>query len=58
MSGLQEQYDEAMFDFSKGEYDNAIAKLQSVLAQEPGHFEAQLALGMAFYRKGDYRAAI
>src|SRR5580765_8112406 len=58
MSGFQEQYDEAMFDFSKGEYDNAIAKLQAVLEQEPGNFDAQLALGMAFYRKGDYQAAI
>src|SRR5690349_18847874 len=58
MSSLQEQYDEAMFDFSKGEYDSAIAKLQRVLEQEPAHFDAQLALGMAYYRKGDYAAAI
>ena len=27
MSSLQDQYDEAMFDFSKGDYDTAIAKL-------------------------------
>lgn len=55
---LQEQYDDAMFDFSRGEFDSAIAKLKNVLAQEPEHFDAQLALGMAFYRKGDFTSAI
>ncbi|HVU27998.1 MAG TPA: tetratricopeptide repeat protein [Verrucomicrobiae bacterium] len=55
---LQEQYDDAMFDFSRGEFDAAIAKLKSVLTQEPEHFDAQLALGMAFYRKGNFVAAI
>jgi cytochrome c-type biogenesis protein CcmH/NrfG len=55
---LQKQYDDAMFDFSRGEFDSTIAKLKKILAQEPEHFEAQLALGMAFYRKGDFAAAI
>jgi len=55
---LQDQYDDAMFDFSQGDYENAIAKLRSILAAEPAHFESQLALGMAHYRKGDYAAAI
>jgi Flp pilus assembly protein TadD len=54
----QPAYDDAMFDFSRGEFDAAIAKLQAVLAAEPAHFDAQLALGMAFYRKGDYPTAI
>jgi len=54
----QEQYDDAMFDFSRAEFDSAIAKLRVLLAGNPEHFEAQLALGMAFYRKGDYAAAI
>ncbi len=58
MSALQDQYDEAMFVFSTGDYDGAITKLQAVLAAEPAHFDAQLALGMAYYRKGDYPAAI
>jgi Tfp pilus assembly protein PilF len=57
-SSLQEQYDDAMFDFSGGSFEQAIAKLQKILAQEPQHFDAQLALGMAYYRKGDYAAAI
>ena len=55
---LQEQYDDAMFDFSRGDFDSAIARLKAVLAAEPAHFDAQLALGMAHYRKGDYAAAI
>jgi predicted Zn-dependent protease len=55
---LQEQYDDAMFDFSRGEFEQAITKLNAVLAQDPGNFEAQLALGMAFYRQGDLISAI
>jgi predicted Zn-dependent protease len=58
MATLQDQYDDAMFDFSTGNYDSAIAKFRSILAEDPGHFDAQLALGMAHYRKGDYAAAI
>ncbi len=54
----QEQYDDAMFDFSQGDFDNAITKLRAVLRQEPAYFDAQLALGMALYRKGDYKSAI
>ncbi len=55
---LQEQYDEAMFDFSQGDFAGAVAKLKAVLAQDAEYFEAQLALGMAHYRLGDYAAAI
>ena len=55
---LQEPYDEAMFDFSRGDFDGAIARLKAVLAADPAHFDAQLALGMAYYRKGDHAAAI
>jgi Flp pilus assembly protein TadD len=58
MAGLQEQYDEAMFAFSRGDYDGAIARLQTVLEADPMYFDARLALGMSYYRKGDYAAAI
>ena len=54
----QEQYDDAMFDFSTADYDSAIAKLKALLAEHPDHFDAQLSLGMAYYRKGDYATAI
>jgi Flp pilus assembly protein TadD len=55
---LQDRYDDAMFDFSQGEFDLAIAKLKSILADDPTNFDAQLSLGMAHYRKGDYDTAI
>src|SRR5215471_3267244 len=58
MSSLQDQYDDAMFEFSTGNYDAAIAGLQKILETEPANFDAQLALGMAWYRKGDYATAI
>lgn len=58
MPSLQEQYDDAMFDFSMADYDSAIARLKTVLAEDPEHFDAQLALGMAYYRKGDYTTAL
>jgi Flp pilus assembly protein TadD len=58
MPSLQEQYDDAMFDFSTADYDRAIEKLKVVLAEDPQHFDAQLSLGMAYYRKGDYATAI
>jgi Flp pilus assembly protein TadD len=54
----QETYDDALFDFSRGDFTGAVAKLQTVLAADPEHFDAQLALGMAFYRLGDFAAAI
>jgi Flp pilus assembly protein TadD len=55
---LQDQYDDAMFAFSTGDYDGAISRLKAVLAEESSHFDAQLALGMAYYRKGDFATAI
>ena len=58
MASAQEQYDDAMFEFSTGNYDGAIDRLRALLAEDPAHFEAQLALGMAYYRKGQYPEAI
>ena len=58
MPALQEQYDDAMFDFSTADYDSAIAKLRAILAEDPAYFDAQLSLGMAYYRKGDFATAI
>ena len=58
MPSTQEQYDDAMFDFSRAEYEAAAAKLRALLEEQPEHFEARLALGMALYRGGDYPAAI
>ena len=58
MATLQEQYDDAMFDFSTGDYESAITKFRTILGQDPIHFDAQLSIGMAYYRKEDYATAI
>ncbi len=58
MPTTQERYDDAMFDFSRAEYDDAIVKLRALLEEQPDHFDTRLALGMALYRRGDYAAAI
>jgi Flp pilus assembly protein TadD len=58
MSTLQEQYDDAMYDFSTADYDSAIVKLRALLAEDPNYFDAQLSLGMAYYRKEDYATAL
>ncbi|HVK59018.1 MAG TPA: tetratricopeptide repeat protein [Candidatus Kapabacteria bacterium] len=55
---LQDQYDDAMFDFTQGEFDSAIAKFEKIIEQDPTHFDAQLSVGMAHYRKGDFTRAI
>jgi predicted Zn-dependent protease len=55
---LQDRYDDAMFDYSMGEIDAAMTKLQALLAEDPRHFDAQLSLAMCCHRKGDVAAAI
>lgn len=58
MADLQEQYDDAMFDFGMNDYQSCIAKLRAILEVDPEHFDAQLSLGMAHYRLEDYETAI
>jgi tetratricopeptide (TPR) repeat protein len=58
MATPEEIYDDAMFDFSQGEYDRAIGKFRALLAADPANFDAQLSLAMCFYRQGDYATAI
>jgi len=55
---MQEQYDDAMFDYTTGDYDSALAKFQQILAVHPDHFDAQLSVAMCHYRKGDFAKAI
>jgi predicted Zn-dependent protease len=54
----QAQYDDAMFDYSMGDFEGALVKLQAILAEDPRHLDAQLAVAMCHYRKGDYATAI
>ncbi len=58
MQDIQEQYDDAMFDFSRGDYRAAIEKFKAILESDPGCFDAQLSLGMAYYRLEDFATAI
>lgn len=58
MNTLQDRYDDAMFDFSRGDSDTAISKLQAILSEDPGYFDAQLSLGGAYFAKGDFQRAI
>ncbi len=58
MSNLQDRYDDAMFDFGMNDYDSCIEKLRTILADDPEYFDAQLSMGMAYYRKEDYETAI
>jgi predicted Zn-dependent protease len=58
MPSLQDQFDEAMFEFSTGNADGAIEQLRAILAQAPDYFDAQLSLGGAYFARSDYAAAI
>ena len=58
LGDLQTQYDDAVLAYTMGDYVVAIAGFEAVLAAEPDHFEAQLSLGMAFYRQENYARAI
>lgn len=58
MATAQDQYDEAIAAFSRGDFAAAAERLEAVLAREPAHFEARLALGLAYYRLGDAARAI
>lgn len=54
----QDDYNDAMADFTVGDYSAAIQKLQTVLALEPEWFDARLALSMAYSRLNDWPNAI
>lgn len=58
MASPPDQFDDAMYDFSQGNYAGAAAKFQAILKSDPAHFDAQLSLGMAYCRLGDFARAI
>jgi Flp pilus assembly protein TadD len=58
MSDLQAQFDDAMFDYSTGDYDTAISKFRRILDEDPDHFDGRLGLAMSHYRQGDFATAI
>jgi tetratricopeptide (TPR) repeat protein len=58
MSDLQAAYDDAMYEYSLGNYAGATEGFVAILAEDPQHFDAQLSLAMCHYRMGDYPTAI
>lgn len=58
MPTLEERCDDAIMDFTTGDCGAAIEKLKGILAEDPNYFDAQLALGQAYFAKGDFQAAI
>jgi tetratricopeptide (TPR) repeat protein len=54
----QDLYDEAMFEYSTGNYARALELLGEILGADPVHFDAQLAVAMCHYRLGDFPTAI
>ena len=58
MASAQDQYDDAMYEFSLGHFAAAAARLEAILDADPSHFEARLALGMAYSRLGDQARAL
>lgn len=55
---LSARYDEAVYELAIGQNDSCIEKLRALLTEAPDYFDAQLALGTAFLRKGDYPSAL
>jgi Flp pilus assembly protein TadD len=58
MDELQEQFDEATFAFSQGEYEQAVDGFEAILAADRNHFDARMSLSMALCRLKQYERAI
>ena len=58
MDELQEQFDEATFAFSQGDYKTAAKGFESILAADENHFDARMSLSMALCRLEQFERAI
>jgi Tfp pilus assembly protein PilF len=58
MISHQDRYDEAMFDYCRGDFQSAAVKLRAILAEDPAHLDSQLSLAMCCYRLGENDVAI
>ena len=54
----QAAYDDAMFDYTQGEYGKAEEAFRALVAADPENFDAQLSLAMCLYRQGNFAGAI
>lgn len=55
---LQDQIDDATLDFTLGESEGAIAKLEQLVREHPNSFGAWHALTEIYFAGGDYDAAL
>lgn len=58
MADLNGMYDEAIAQYEAGDQQGAVAKLQQLLAQDPGFMLAHSALSVYFQRQGNHDAAV
>ena len=58
MNELQEQFDDATFAFSQGEYEQAVDGFNAILAADENHFAARMSLSMSLCRLEQYERAI
>ena len=58
MDELQEQFDEATFAFSQGDYGAAASGFEAILAVDENHFDARMSLGMSLCRLEQFDRAI
>jgi tetratricopeptide (TPR) repeat protein len=58
MDELQEQFDDATFAFTQGEYGQAVDGFETILAADENHFDARMSLSMALCRLEQYERAI
>ncbi len=57
-TSLQDQIDDATFDFTMGESETAITKLTAISQDHPESFEAWHALTEVYFAEGNYDTAL
>ncbi|MBT5310732.1 MAG: hypothetical protein HOL38_04035, partial [Verrucomicrobia bacterium] len=57
MNDLQEQFDDATFAFSQGDFEQAAAGFETILAADENHFDARMSLSMTLCRLEQYERA-
>ena len=58
MDNLQDQFDEATYAFSQGDYDAAVKGFEDILLLDDNHFDARMSYSMALCRLGNLERAI
>ena len=58
MENLQEQFDEATFAFSQGDYSAAAKGFEAILLIDKNNFDARMSYSMTLCRMGEFERAI